>query len=304
MTAYLHMDLAEMMKAAGDKRRQLGHNTLERCAIMSAKSGKCGEDCAYCAQSSFHNSKSPAHPLKSVNEMVNAAHVAFKNGATHFGIVTSGNALSDGELDAVAKAVAQITAALPLKVCASLGALSTAKLFMLRRAGLSRYHHNIETAPSHYAAIVSTHGFKDRLATIANVKAAGLELCCGGILGLGESWSQRVEFARAVNNIAPQSVPLNFLIPVKGTRLYGKVAPLTAPEALRCIALLRLEIDAGSIRLCAGRESVLGLHQLKAFKAGASGLMLGGYLTVKNHNFEHDRALMEKVRQTWLKEAA
>lgn len=299
MLNLLNMSLSDLMNMADTRRRELGYHTVERCAILSAKSGKCSENCAYCAQSSFHTSASPVYPLKSVPEIVAAARRAHAIGAQRFGIVTSGNALNDTELDTLARAISEITATLPLKVCASLGALHVKQLRGLKAAGLSRYHHNIETAPSYYPSIVTTHTFQDRLETVANARAAGLEICCAGILGLGESWEQRLEFAAALNEIRPDSMPLNFLVPIEGTRLYGKVTPLSAEEALRAIALLRVSVHSGSIRLCSGRESVLNTHQAEALAAGASGLLIGGYLTVNTHDLSRDYALIQKVEQTW-----
>lgn len=299
MTDLLTMSLDVLMTAADKRRRRLGYNNVERCAILSAKSGKCSENCAYCAQSSFHTSASPVYELKPAAEIVAAARMAHDIGAQRFGIVTSGNALNDVELDTIAKAITEITHTLPLKMCASLGALHVKQLRKLKQAGLSRYHHNIETAPSHYPRMVTTHTFSDRLETIENARAAGLEICCAGIMGLGESWEQRLEFAEVLNDIKPDSMPLNFLVPIEGTRLYGKVVPLTPQEALRAIAILRLGVNYGSIRLCSGRESILKTLQSEAFNAGASGLLIGGYLTVNTHDLPQDHMLIQQVEQAW-----
>ena len=299
MSDLLSQNLDDLMRAADAKRRSLGFKHVERCAIISAKSGKCSENCAYCAQSVFHQTQSPVFPLKSVAEIVAAAHKAQAIGAERFGIVTSGNALTMAELAQIAAAISEITQTLPLKVCASLGALHVKQLLQLKAVGLSRYHHNIETAPSHYPAIVNTHTFQDRLKTIENVKEAGLELCCAGIIGLGESWEQRLEFAETLNIINPDSLPLNFLVSINGTRLFGQVAPVSAADALRVLAILRLCVQHASIRLCSGRESVLGAQQLRAFSAGANGLLIGGYLTVNTHDLNRDHALIETVRQHW-----
>lgn len=298
----LNIELPKLLALANNRRKALNLNTVERCAIFSAKSGKCSENCAYCAQSSFHTSQSPVYPLKSVAEIMAAANQAHTIGAQRFGIVTSGNALNNHELDSLAAAIEQIRSQLPIKVCASLGALHVKQLQRLKDAGLSRYHHNIETAPSHYPAIVTTHTFEQRLETIANARSAGLEICCCGIMGLGESWEQRLEFAKVLNDIKPESMPLNFLVPIAGTRIFGQVEPLTAQEALKTIAILRLKIESGSIRLCSGRESVLGNFQNEAFAAGVSGLLIGGYLTVNTHNLQKDHDLIQAVQEHWQKE--
>lgn len=299
MFAFLSQNLDDLMSTADARRQALGFNHVERCAIMSAKSGKCGEDCAYCAQSAFHQTQSPVFPLKSMTEIIAAAQRAHAIGAERFGIVTSGNALTTTEFSRITEAVGKITDTLPLKVCASLGALHVKHLRQLKAAGLSRYHHNIETAPSYYPFIVSTHTFQERLQTIENVRKAGLELCCAGIFGLGESWEQRLEFAETLNNIAPDSLPVNFLVPIAGTRLYGKVPALDATDALRIIALLRLSVAQASIRLCSGREHVLQAQQLRAFAGGADALMIGGYLTVNTHDLEQDFELIKIVQTRW-----
>lgn len=296
---FANMGLTGLMAQADAKRRELGYNQIECCAIVNAKSGRCGEDCAYCAQSVFHTAQTSVYPLKSATEIMLAAKRACDIGARRFGIVTSGNALTAKEIDALANVIAQITATLPLKVCASLGALHVKQLYQLKTAGLSRYHHNIETAPSHYPAIVSTHSFTQRLETIAKAQDAGLEVCCGGILGLGESWEQRQEFAETLNSLNPNSVPLNFLIPVPGTRIFGQVPPLSANDVLRVLAMIRLRVQRASIRLCAGRENVLGPRQKAAFAAGASGLLIGGYLTVNIHNLQRDHELVQAVNNCW-----
>lgn len=304
MSALWKLPLANLMGMANARRRELGYHTVERCAILSAKSGKCSENCAYCAQSSYHTASSPVYPLKPAAEIVAAARRAHAIGARRFGIVASGNALNAAELNTLARAIGEITAALPLQVCASLGALHVKQLRELKSAGLSRYHHNIETASSHYPAIVTTHLFQERLETIAKARAAGLEICCAGIMGLGETWEQRQEFAETLNQIKPESLPLHFLVPVKGTRLFGKVAPLSAEDALRTIAFLRLQVQSGSLRLCSGREGVLGSRQQEAFNAGASGLLIGGYLTVNTHNLAHDHELTAKIQLAWQGELA
>lgn len=304
MSALWKLPLSNLLDMANTRRRELGYHTVERCAILSAKSGKCSENCAYCAQSSYHTASSPVYPLKSAAEIVAAARRAYAIGAQRFGIVTSGNALNATELNTLACAIGEITATLPLKVCGSLGALHVKQLRALKAAGLSRYHHNIETAPSRYPDIVTTHTFQNRLETIDRAREAGLEICCAGIIGLGETWEQRLEFAEALNQIRPESLPLNFLVPIEGTRIYNEVTPLSAEDALRTIALLRLQMQTGSIRLCSGREGVLGYRQGEAFNAGVSGLLIGGYLTVNTHDLGRDHELIAKTQLAWQKELA
>lgn len=272
--------------------------TLDLCTIINAKSGACAEDCRFCAQSCRHATKIERYPLKSNKEILKVAAVAKKNGARRFGIVTSGNRLTAGELKRLVKCIKEIRSEVGIKVCASLGELKTADLRMLKKAGLSRYHHNIETSPRYFKKIVTTHSFADRLKTIKAAKSARLEVCSGGIIGMGEKWRDRIEMALVLKKLDVDSVPINMLVPIKGTPLEG-LRPVSAEDAIKTIALFRSILKDKVIKVAAGRESVLKDRQIDAFMAGANGMLIGGYLTVRGRDIADDKKLIKEIEKAW-----
>jgi len=298
--ALLRLPLAEVVAKADKIRRKYAGRKVALCGIVNAKSGLCSEDCKFCAQSSRHASGADIFPLKQVDELVKAAVEAKKSGVERFGIVTSGNRLTTKELETVKKAISEIKKRTALKVCASLGALKKEELLSLKKAGLSRYHHNIETAPRFYRKVVSSHSFKERLDTVKAAKNAGLEVCAGGIIGMGETWQDRIDMALTLKKLRVDSAPLNFLVPVKGTAMES-VKPLSPEEAIRTIAIFRIILKGKTVKMAAGREIVLGDFQGSGFMAGANGMIIGGYLTVKGRSVEADRALARETEKIWKK---
>lgn len=261
------------------------------CGIINAKSGRCAENCAFCAQSVHHSTGAPVYPLADEETLLRRAEALAKAGAARFGIVTGGTALTDADLDAVCEALARIRREVPIRLCGSLGMLTPERARRLREAGLSRYHHNLETAASHFPAICTTHAYKDDLDTLETARAAGLELCCGGIFGLGESWEQRVEFSQTLADLGVDCIPVNFLNPIPGTPLEKQ--PLLRPdEALRALALLRLMHPGRDIVMCGGRGAALGGWDAWIFAAGANGVMTGDYLTTAGSPFARDDAML------------
>jgi len=290
--------LADLVARANQVRKELVGDTLDLCSILNARSGRCSEDCKFCAQSGRHHTETPVYPLKDANQIVGAARQAKAIGAQRFGIVTSGNRLTDAEADVVAEAIARIRQEIGIGVCASLGALSLAQLQRLKAAGLSRYHHNIETSRRFYAEIVTTHDFQQRVETVAAAKEAGLEVCSGGIIGMGETWQDRIDMATTLAELKVDSVPINILIPIEGTAL-ATAERMSVEDIVRTICIFRLLLLTQTIRIAAGREVALAKDQVEAFRAGANGMLIGGYLTVKGAGLEADRALMEQIRQAW-----
>lgn len=297
-TKYLHMPLLKLAAEADAVRQKHAQPYMQTCSILNAKSGRCSEDCSFCAQSGHHKTSIEVYPLKNKEEIINAALRAKDIGAMRFGIVTSGNALTSDELDTVAESVKYITQQLRMKVCGSLGALGRESLMLLKASGMSRYHHNIETSPSHYKNIVSTHEFSERINTVRAVKAVGMEICCGGILGLGETWQDRIDMALLLKELDVDGIPLNVLVPVDGTKITG-VEPISPEDVIRTIAIFRIINPAKTIKIAAGRESRLADHQALAFMAGANGMLIGGYLTVRGRAHEYDKALLESVEHMW-----
>ncbi|MDP2941713.1 MAG: biotin synthase BioB, partial [Candidatus Omnitrophota bacterium] len=213
----LKLPLAELVSIADKARRDFAGEKLELCSIMNAKSGHCAQDCKFCAQSSIHKTGIAAYPLKKKEEILQAALRAKQIGAERFDIVTSGNRLSKGELRIIADAIFEITTKIKIKMCASLGSMDLAGFNLLKKAGLTRYHHNIETSPDFFPKVVTTHTFQDRINTILKAKKAGLEVCSGGIIGMGETLGQRIDMALLLKELGVDSVPINILVAIKGT---------------------------------------------------------------------------------------
>lgn len=261
------------------------------CGIINAKSGRCAENCAFCAQSAHHATDSPAYPLVGKEALVARAEELAKAGARYMGIVISGTSPSAKDFDRLCRDAESIRRASGIRLCASLGLLRGDQALALKQAGFSSYHHNLETARSHYAAICTTHGPEEREATVRLAKAAGLRVCSGGIFGLGESLEQRLELAQTLAELDVDSIPVNFLNPIKGTPLqhYPTLPP---DEALGIVALLRLMHPSRDIVICGGRSVTLGQWENLLFSAGANGLMIGDYLTTSGSPYEKDRAML------------
>ncbi len=294
----LKMPLKQLISTANQTRaRHLG-DKLELCSIINAKSGLCGEDCKFCAQSAKHGCGVPAYPLKDADTIVQAALEAQAIGAKMFGIVTSGNKLTDQDVKTIAAAIVQIKEQTLLSVCGSLGALEKEQLKLLSEAGLSRYHHNIETSRRFYPKIVSTHSFDDRIATITAAKEFGFELCSGGIIGMGETWHDRIDMAVTLKELGVDSVPINILVPIKGTPLES-IEPISAQDVIKTLAIFRIILKDKTIKIAAGREAILKDSQLKGFLAGANGMIIGGYLTLKGNELQADYKLIDRIKEEW-----
>ncbi|MCX5696901.1 MAG: biotin synthase BioB [Candidatus Omnitrophica bacterium] len=294
----LDLPFKELISLADRARRDSLGDSLELCSIMNAKCGLCSEDCKFCAQSSRHHTGINTYPLKNKEEMLAAARRARDIGAERFDIVTSGDRLSKEELKTIAEAIFEITTSLNIKMCASLGSLEEEDFLLLKGAGLSRYHHNLETSPGYFPKIVTTHTFEERVETIRAAKKAGLQVCSGGIVGMGETMDDRIELVFWLKELDVDSIPLNILVPIKGTPL-EKQEQLSVKDALKTIALFRIILKDKIIKIAAGRESFFGDTQVSAFKAGANGMLIGGYLTIKGQEVERDRRLIEEIKKAW-----
>ncbi|MFV0347021.1 MAG: biotin synthase BioB [Halodesulfovibrio sp.] len=270
------------------------------CGIVNGKSGRCSEDCAFCAQSRYHDTGVAVYPLLETDALVNRALELADAGADRYGIVTSGNTVNERELDRLCEAAHQITARTGLKLCASLGQLTPERAARLRQAGFSSYHHNLETAESYFPQICTTHAYADDIATVRHALDAGFRVCSGGILGLGESPAQRVELAMTLRGLDVHSIPVNFLNPIAGTRLADCASQLSLPpllpmEALRALALFRLIMPRKDILVAGGRERTLGQYQSWIFMAGANGMMIGNYLTTTGRNTDDDMTMLRDL---------
>ncbi|MEW6328418.1 MAG: biotin synthase BioB [Thermodesulfobacteriota bacterium] len=285
---------ASLLPLAQEIQGRYHGRVIELCAITNAKSGACSHDCSFCAQSGHHRSPIKAYPLREPQSLLEAAKAAERAGAHRFSIVTSGAKVSKGELLKICEAIRMIREETTLLSCASLGKLTLNEALLLKEAGLVRYHHNLETNRDFYPRVCTTQTYEDRLSTIHTGKEAGLEVCVGGILGLGESLQDRVTFALEIKDLGPDSIPLNFLDPRPGTPLEAQ--PLLTPdEVIMTIALFRIIIPDVPIRLAGGRAKVLGDQQAAAIKAGINGLMIGDYLTTKGAEIQADHGMIASL---------
>jgi biotin synthase len=284
-----------LMARAGAARERYKGRGVTLCGILNAKSGRCPEDCAFCAQSAHHRTGAPLYPLVGAGEMVDRAREVESMGAREYSIVTSGSAVrSEREIDEICKALACLREEGRLLRCASLGNLPEETLARLKEAGLTNYHHNLETARSFFPAVCTTHDYEEDVETVRRAKGLGLKVCCGGIFGLGESRCQRVELAETLRELDMDSVPLNFLNPIPGTPLEGK-NDLTPVECLKIVAVFRLMMPEKDIYVCGGREVNLRDLQSWIFMAGANGMMVGNYLTTSGRDPALDLAMIHDL---------
>ncbi len=284
-------DNLDILAAASAARAAFGPDAGASCGIVNAKSGHCPENCAFCAQSAHHRGNAPVYPLMSEDELLRRAEELARAGVSRFGIVTSGTALDERELDSLCAAAERILRNVDIRLCGSLGMLTEERGRRLKEAGFTRYHHNLETAASHFDAICSTHDYEEDILSLRAARRAGLEVCSCGIFGLGESWEQRVELGLTLASEGVDSLPINFLKAIPGTPLEG-TPPLPPAEALRCIALMRLLNPGREIVICGGREHALGQWQSWVFAAGAGMIMTGDYLTTTGRAFAEDHAML------------
>jgi len=284
-------------------------NQVRFCSIIAGRLGACPEDCKWCAQSlawtpSRRQTAKEAAPAKPRvaprREILAAAHAARENSAACLGIVNSGRRPSAADLGAVAEAAGAILSDMscPLGVCASLGEITADQARKLAGAGVRRYHHNLETSRRFFPSMVTTHGYDDRLATLAVARSAGMSLCCGGIFGLGETWADRVDLGLTLRDqVAPEVVPLNFLHPIPGTPL-EHAQPLQPMEILAIVAIYRLILPAADIKVAGGREVNLRDLQSWVFHAGATSLMVGNYLTTPGRGAAADLQMVQDLGLT------
>ncbi len=285
----------ELFSRANEARITHFANNATACSIISARTGGCTENCAFCAQSKHSTANVEYFPLVSVEEIFERAQEAEKDGSCHFGIVTSGRAVDEEkDLDVICEAIKKICNELSIKPCASLGLLSSKSFEKLKAAGLTRFHHNLETAESFFSEICGTRSYQDQIDTINKARVAGLSVCCGGIFGMGETIEQRVEFLDAIRALDVDSVPLNFLNPLRGTKLENQ-KDLSPFECLKIIAVSRLMMPERTIKVCGGRETNLKEFQDQIFAAGANGLMIGGYLITAGRDVKTDLEMIDNA---------
>ena len=269
-----------VMAAATEIRENFKGKDIILCGITNAKSGKCPENCSFCAQSAHYETEASTYPLQKTTRIIEEAALAARNGAEFFGIVTSGKTIkTKKEWSEIFKAIERV-GQLGLKPCASLGVIDAQKAHDLKAAGLYRYHHNLETSESFFSNICTTHAYEENVETVRQARDAGLSVCSGGIIGMGEGITHRIELAETLRKLDVDCIPVNILHPVKGTPL-SRTAPLPPLEILMTIAVFRFMLPDRDIKLCGGKEKNLRQLLPLGIVAGANSLMMGNYLTTE-----------------------
>lgn len=270
---------------------------VQHCTLSNIKSGGCPEDCKYCPQSAHYKTGVAAERLIDLDEVTAQAEAAKAAGSTRFCMGAAWRNPRDGkEFDSVLEMIRRVNA-MGMESCVTLGMLNADQACRLKEAGLKAYNHNLDTSPEYYKEIITTRTYEDRLATIRNVREAGIEVCCGGILGMGESREDRIGLLAELANLDPQpeSVPINALVPVEGTPL-GDKQPVDGIEMVRCIATARILMPLSRVRLSAGRMEMSDETQALCFLAGANSIFAGErLLTTPNPGTDHDAGLMENL---------
>jgi biotin synthase len=285
-----------LFKAHSVHRANFDPHTVQLSTLLSIKTGACPEDCAYCPQSARYDTGLQRERLLPLDEVLAAAHRARDNGATRFCMGAAWRSPKDRDLDQVIPMVAGVKA-LGLETCLTLGMLTAGQARRLKQAGLDYYNHNLDTSPEFYGTIITTRTYQDRLDTLEHVRAAGLKVCCGGIIGMGEDRRDRVGLLVVLANLPshPESVPVNRLVQVEGTPLYGS-DPLDGLEFVRTIAVARIMMPRSCVRLSAGRSAMSDELQALCFFAGANSIFYGDkLLTTGNPEADHDRELFQRL---------
>ena len=265
---------------------------INLCSIINAKSGHCFENCSFCAQSIHNQTTITTYPLKSTTEIVNDAIVAQAHGCQCFGIVTSGTRINPGnEFEQLLTTIRKVRQKTTITPSVSIGILDRESAKALYAAGCGTVHHNLETARSFFPEICTTHSYDEDVSTIKIAKEVGLQVCCGGLFGLGESLQQRIELGLTLRALDVDSVPINFLNPVAGTPLENQQL-LTPMDCLRIICLYRYLLPDKKITVCGGRDINLRDFQSAIFMAGASGVMIGNYLTTSGRDLQTDQQML------------
>ena len=285
--------LDELCEKADEIRKKFCAQKFDICTIINARSGRCTENCKFCAQSSHYKTGIDEYPLLPSDEIAVKAKLDYSEGAAHYGIVTSGRTLTDDEVDKVCEAIKKIKAETGISVCASLGLLNEAQYKKLKDAGLVRVHNNLETSENYFPKVCTTHKFSDKIKAIKAAKNAGLEVCSGGIIGIGESIEDRIDMAFSLRELKIKSVPVNMLNPIKGTP-FAENEKLTSDDLRRTIAIYRFILPDSYVRLAGGR-GLLGDKGKGCFLSGANASISGDMLTTAGISIKTDIKMLEEL---------
>ena len=290
LTLY-HFDLDKLLKMASKYVR----NEVEFCSLVNARNGKCSQNCKYCAQSSHYRTNIDTYPLIEINEVKKAAEEAKSHKASRFAIVTSGKTPDESDFEKMLQMIAEVNKIDGIKSCASIGILNDKLAKKLAECGLKRFHHNINTSRSYYPEVCTTHTFDDRINTCRLVKKYGMELCCGVILGMGESIEQRVEMALELAEIQPDSIPINILMPIPQTPFENYGNKIDEENILRTLAIFKIANPNSILRFCGGRMRLSDESQRLALQTCVEGLMVGNYLTTVGKSVDEDIKTVQKL---------
>lgn len=277
LDVFLSCDLDELCQGADLIREHFIGDKVDLCSIINGRSGRCPEDCKYCAQSAHNHTDCEVYDFLDEETILDACRLNETEGVTRFSIVTAGKALTGEEFEKAISAYERMHSECKIELCASMGFLTAEQFKRLKEAGVTSYHHNIETSKRNFPNICTTHTYEQKLETLKLVKEAGLYVCSGGIIGMGETWEDRLDMAISLAEVGADSIPINALMPIKGTPLENQPM-LTEPEILRTIAFFRYINPTADIRLAAGRALLTNDGEL-AFKSGASATITGNMLT-------------------------
>ena len=274
---------------------------IEFCSLVNARSGKCSQNCKYCAQSSHYRTDIETYPLIDKEEVLKAAKEAKEYGVNHFAIVTSGKDPEEENFDKIIELIQEINKVDGISSCASIGILNEEDAKKLADAGLKRFHHNINTSQSYYPEVCTTHTWEDRVNTCKLVKKYGMELCCGVILGMGETVEQRIEMAMELAEIQPDSIPINILMPIPQTPFENYGDKIDEENILRTLAVFKIANPNSVLRFCGGRLRLSEKNQELALKTCVEGILTGNYLTTTGKSPQEDLKTVEKLGKTLLK---
>ncbi len=286
-------DIDQLCSAANHIREELLGNHVNLCSIVNGKSGRCSEDCKYCAQSAHNHTQIEEYPFLSVDELMESCRENTNAGVHRFSIVTAGRALQGEEFERELEAFRRMSRTYDIELCASNGLLTKEQFETLKEAGVSRYHENIETSRRNFPNICTTHTLDEKIRCLKDAKEAGLQVCSGGIIGMGETWEDRVEMALLLREIGVDSIPINALMPIKGTPYEG-MEPLTEEEIKRTFVIFRFLNPEAELRIAAGRI-LLKDSGRELFESGVNATITGNMLTTSGNNIEEDQKMLKEM---------
>ena len=287
-------EIEQLCLSANNIRKTFCSNKVDLCSIMNAKSGRCSEDCKFCAQSVHYNTNAEVYDLVSKEAALKIAKENESEGVNRFSLVTSGRGITSSDFEKVLDIYEKLNRELKMKLCASLGILEYDKLLKLKERGITMYHHNLETSREFYKEICTTHSYEERIDTIKAAQKAGIPVCSGGIIGLGESWVDRINLAFQLKELKIMSIPVNVLNPVKGTPLEDS-KNLSQENILKTIAIFRFINPKALIRLAGGRNLIRDLGK-ECFNSGANATITGNYLTTSGNKICDDKKMISELK--------